>query len=293
MTSNTITPVQSATVRSSDGTAIAYHSLGAGPDVIVIGGALRTGQDYLPLARVLAQSFAVHVVDRRGRGASGPQGPGYSIGKECEDLLAVQAATGATAVFGHSYGGLVALETARRAGVFTQIAVYEPGVSVNGSIPASWMPRYRQMLASGDTRGAFACMVRQSGFAPNPLSVMPLWYTRAVLRVVIRAQQWRQMEPLLGSNLAEHEQVISLDDGTVDRYASISARVLLLGGQQSPSFITTDLFDVLCRTIPGSAAEILDGLGHDAPEGKAPDVVGERVRQFCLGSGPPCAPHRR
>jgi pimeloyl-ACP methyl ester carboxylesterase len=280
MTSNTITPVQSATVRSSDGTAIAYHSLGTGPDVIVIGGALATGQDYLPLARVLAQSFAVHVVDRRGRGASGPQGPGYCIGKECEDLLAVQAATGATAVFGHSYGGLVALETARRAGVFTQIAVYEPGVSVNGSIPVGWMPRYRQMLASGDTRGAFACMVRQSGFTPKPLSVMPLWYTRAVLRVVIRAQQWRQMEPLLGSNLAEHKQQISLDDGTVDRYASISARVLLLGGQKSPSFITTDLFDVLRRTIPGSAAEILDGLDHNAPEEKAPDVVGERVRQF-------------
>jgi hypothetical protein len=97
---------------------------------------------------------------------------------------------------------------------------------------------------------------------------------------VIRAQQWRQMEPLLGSNLAEHEQAISLDDGTVDRYAPISARVLLLGGQKSPSFITTDLFDVLRHTIPGSAAEILDGLDHDAPEEKAPDVVGERVRQF-------------
>jgi pimeloyl-ACP methyl ester carboxylesterase len=279
-TSNTITAVRSATVRSSDGTAIAYHSLGTGPIVIVIGGAMAAGQDYLPLAQVLAQSFAVHVVDRRGRGASGPQGPGYSIGKECEDLLAVQAATGATAVFGHSYGGLVALETARRAGVFTQIAVYEPGVPVNGSIPVGWLPRYRQLLAAGDTRGAFACMVRQSGFAPNLLSVMPLWYTRAVLRVVIRAQQWRQMEPLLGSNLAEHEQAISLDDGTVDRYASIRARVLLLGGQKSPSFITTDLFDALRRTIPGSAAEILDGLDHNGPEEKAPDVVGERVRQF-------------
>jgi pimeloyl-ACP methyl ester carboxylesterase len=279
-TSNTITPVRSATVRSCDGTAIAYHSLGTGPDVIVLGGAMAAGQDYLPLARVLARSFAVHVVDRRGRGGSGPQGPGYSIGKECEDLLAVQAATGATAVFGHSYGGLVVLEMARRDGVFTQIAVYEPGVPVNGSIPVGWLPRYRQLLAAGDTRGAFACMVRQSGFAPKPLSVMPLWYTRAILRVVIRARQWRQMEPLLGANLAEHEQQISLDDGTVDRYASISARVLLLGGQKSPSFITTDLFDVLRRTIPDSAAEILDGLDHIAPEEKAPDVVGERVRQF-------------
>jgi pimeloyl-ACP methyl ester carboxylesterase len=99
-TSNTVTPVRSAAVRSCDGTAIAYHSLGTGPGVIVVGGAMAAGQDYLPLARVLARSFAVHVVDRRGRGGSGPQGPGYCIGKECQDLLAVQAPTGATAVFG-------------------------------------------------------------------------------------------------------------------------------------------------------------------------------------------------
>lgn len=291
MTSSAIT-ITSATVRSADGTVIAYHSLGAGTDVIVVGGALHTGEDYLPLARHLAQCFAVHVVDRRGRGVSGPQGADYSIGKEREDLLAVQAATGATAVFGHSYGGLVALETARLASIFTHVAVYEPGVPVNGSIPAGWVPGYRQMLASGDTRGAFACMVRQSGFAPKPLSLMPLWYARAVLRVVIRAQQWRRMEPLLGSHLAEHEQAVSVDDGTVDRYASISARVLLLGGRRSPSFITTDLFDQLCHTIPHSVADILDGLEHDAPVGKPAGVVGERVRQFLLTDATPDRPGR-
>jgi alpha-beta hydrolase superfamily lysophospholipase len=74
-----------ATVTSADGTLIGYQRLGTGePSVIVIGGAMRTGQDYLPLARHLARGCAVYVMDRRGRGDSGPQGADYGIEKECE-----------------------------------------------------------------------------------------------------------------------------------------------------------------------------------------------------------------
>ena len=40
----------------------------------------------------------------------------------------MQAKTGAERVFGHSYGGFVALQTARRAAVFRHVAVYEPAV---------------------------------------------------------------------------------------------------------------------------------------------------------------------
>ncbi len=223
-------------------------------------------------------------MDRRGRGASGPQGPGYGIDKEYADLLAVQASTGATAVFGHSFGGLVALETARRSAVFSQVAVYEPGVSVGGSVPVGWMPRYRELLAAGDTRGAFASMVRQSGGGPKALAKMPSWYLRLILRLVIRRRQWQEMEPLLEANLAEHEQVARLDEGTVERYSSITARVLLLGGRKSPPFLTTELFESLQRTIPDSVAEILHGLGHTAPDEKAPERVAERVRaHLCMG----------
>jgi len=272
-------------IRSADGTRIAYQSLGAGEGVIVVGGALRAGADYLALARVLARSHAVHLVDRRGRGASGPQGPRYSIEKETDDLLAVQAATGATAVFGHSYGGLIALEAARRSAVFSQVAVYEPGVSVGGSLPVAWMHRYRELLVAGDTRGAFASMVRQSGFAPSAIEKMPLWCARLVLRLVITPHQWQRIEPLLDTNLAEHEQVARLDDGTLDRYSAITARVLLLGGRKSPPFITTELFDALHRTIPDAAVEIIDGLDHTAPDEKAPELVGERIGRYLLDTG--------
>jgi pimeloyl-ACP methyl ester carboxylesterase len=108
-------------------------------------------------------------------------------------LAAVQAATGATAVFGHSYGGFVALEAARRLAVFSHVAVYEPGVSIAGSIPVAWVPRYRQLLAAGDTRGAFAVFLRGSGAAPGPVTRLPVWYLRAVLRLMVSGEQWRRM----------------------------------------------------------------------------------------------------
>ncbi len=121
--------------------------------MIVVGGALRTARDYLPLAGALAHhACTVHVVDRRGRGASGPQGPHYTLRSEAEDLLAVQAETGARLVFGHSYGGLAVLETARLSPVFDRIAVYEPGVPV-GPVPSAWIRPGRRPPRGGLSPG--------------------------------------------------------------------------------------------------------------------------------------------
>jgi pimeloyl-ACP methyl ester carboxylesterase len=270
-------------VRSTDGTAIGYETVGAGEGLLVIGGAWRTARDYLPFARALSDSFTVHVIDRRGRGHSGPQGAEYSIEREIEDLLAVQAQTGATIVFGHSYGGLIALEAAWRSPAFSDVAVYEPGVSIAGSLPLGWMELYRQRLADGDPRGAFAAMVRGAGGAPRALERMPLWYVKLILRLFIRKQQWRQIEPLLPAGLAEHEQVVALDDTTARRYQAITARVLLLGGGKSRSLATTGLFDQLTATIPHSSSELIDGLNHTAPDEKAPHVVADRLRRHLRG----------
>jgi pimeloyl-ACP methyl ester carboxylesterase len=268
-------------VRSRDGTRIGYRSVGARPrGLIVLGGALRGGEDYLPFARPLARSFAVHVVDRRGRGSSGPQAPEHRLEHECEDLLAVQAETGADAVFGHSFGGLVALETARRTDVFSQVAVYEPGVSVDGSIPLGWLTPYRKQLAAGDRRGAFAAMVRHGGFAPSFLTRMPLWYVKLVLRLAIRERRWQQIEALLESNLVEHELLAQHDHDNIERFRSITARVLLLGGSNSPAFLTSDLLPALASVIPDATIAILDQLDHLAPDEKAPEIVAQRTLDF-------------
>ena len=278
-----MTTTKAGSARSQDGTAIAYETLGAGEGLVVLGGAWRSGRDYLHLARALARYFEVHVVDRRGRGRSGPQGPNYSLERELEDLFAVEAQTGAAIVFGHSYGGLIALEAARRSSVFSDVVVYEPGVSVAGSIPLGWIPRYRALLAAGDRRGAFATMVRGAGGAPPALERMPLWYVKLMLRLFINEDRWRQIDRLLESGLAEHEQVAALDQRTADRYRDVIARVVLLGGDKSRPHLTTALFGQLTATIANCSGELIVGLDHTAPDEKAPDLVAERARHHLLG----------
>jgi pimeloyl-ACP methyl ester carboxylesterase len=109
---------------------------------------------------------------------------------------------------------------------------------------------------------------------------MPLWYIKLVLRLAIRERRWQQMEPLLESNLVEHELVAQLGDDNIERFRSITARVLLLGGSKSPAFLTSDLLPALASVIPDATVAILDRLDHLAPDEKAPEIVAQRTLDF-------------
>jgi pimeloyl-ACP methyl ester carboxylesterase len=76
------------TVRSKDGTAIAFERGGDGPALIFLGGALSSGVRNFPpfveLARLLEPRFTVYRFDRRGRGDSGDTQP-YGVEREVEE----------------------------------------------------------------------------------------------------------------------------------------------------------------------------------------------------------------
>ncbi len=90
------------TVLSQDGAKISYLTMGSGPSVLVIPGALSMATDYAAFASALAEHFTVYTIERRGRGLSSPQGDDYSILKEREDVLALLQETGASLLVGHS-----------------------------------------------------------------------------------------------------------------------------------------------------------------------------------------------
>ncbi|MCX5447939.1 alpha/beta hydrolase [Streptomyces nigrescens] len=280
MSQNFQTPLAcQRTALSADGTPISYRTMGDGPHLILLGGALRTSDDYLPLASVLATSFRVHLVERRGRGASGPQGPHYTLRKEVEDLLAVQSETGARLAFGHSYGGLVILETARSYPVFDRTAVYEPGVPA-APVPTGWMGPYRERLTAGDSYGAFVHFIQGAGGAPPILAKLPYWYLRYALRIGFRGPSWQRMRPLLAANLAEHKQVAA-QQGKLAGFGAVTASVLLLCGSRSQLASKTQ-FGALREILPTAVQETLNGLNHFGPEGKTAAVVAERARAFLL-----------
>jgi len=261
-----------SSVTSDDGTTIAYTSIGMGPGVLLVPGALTVAADFAPLARALSGAFTVHVIERRGRGASGPQGEDYAIARECEDLRAVRSATGASLVFGHSFGGLVALEAAIGDGGLRHVAVYEPGVSIRGSVPIGWAERCRSELDAGRPLDAFATFVR--GMSPQSAGRLPRWMLKVILRSAIRGPEREQKFRLLRGTIREHAEAARLD-GTAERYRQISAHMLLMSGRHASG--TASATHALAEMLPGARTASLERCDHFAPE-KKPELVAEHLR---------------
>src|SRR5436190_1048679 len=114
------------TIRSRDGTPIAYERVGTGPPLILVVGAFNARPTGTPLAARLADRLTVVNYERRGRGMSGDTAP-YAVAREIEDLEALLGtAGGAAAVFGYSSGAILALLAAARGLPITRLVLYDP-----------------------------------------------------------------------------------------------------------------------------------------------------------------------
>ena len=132
----------SRVVRSADGTPIAVFASGATaesadrPALLLVHGAAADHTTFRVIGPRLADRYAVHAIDRRGRGGSGDTGP-YAIEREFEDVAAVAEAvateTGrAVAVVGHSYGGRCALGAALLTDAIGAVVCYEGAPTPRG-----------------------------------------------------------------------------------------------------------------------------------------------------------------
>jgi pimeloyl-ACP methyl ester carboxylesterase len=125
-------PVQKS-VKSKDGTVIAYEQSGRGPAVILVASSLADRSDTKRLAALLAPQFTVINYDRRGRGLSGDTPP-YQVQREVEDIAALlDEAGGSACLFGSSSGAVLALEAAASDLDITKLALYEPPFRVDRS----------------------------------------------------------------------------------------------------------------------------------------------------------------
>jgi pimeloyl-ACP methyl ester carboxylesterase len=264
------------TVVSRDGTEIAYQTIGKGPGVLIVPGALAMAHDFDAFARELAERFTVVTIERRGRGRSGPQGDDYSIDSECDDVAAVQAATGAKLLFGHSFGGFVALEAARRSNVFERLAVYEPGVSIDGSVDVSWAAATQGQLARGQHLAAFITFVR--GINPQTTGKAPRWLLRLILPIAIRKREREQKYRLLPATIREHAEAARLDN-TYDRYRDVTAEVLLMAGKDADATGAGSAGKRVVAVLPRATLAEFPALDHFGP-GKRPKEVAEVVSQF-------------
>src|SRR2546425_3505958 len=246
-------------VLSQDGSKISYLTMGSGPSVLVIPGALSMAADYAAFASALAEHFTVYIIERRGRRRSRSQGDDYSMIKECEDVFALQQKTGASLLVGHSFGGLVALEVARNNPSLTKLAVYEPGVSIDGSIPMDWMPGYEKKLAEKKYLDAFVEFLLSVG--PLRARKTPPWLMKLLLPLFLSARERKQRLGLLHECLREHQEEARLDS-SYGNYREIAAGVLLMYGGKSDLPWVHPAMERLAAVLPRSETKAFPRLDH-------------------------------
>jgi len=172
-----------AQVASKDGTKIAYETIGQGPPLVIVWGAMgaRDSPFTKAMREELAKSFKVYDYDRCGRGESGDRKP-YAVAHEVEDLRAICAAAGGSPyVWATSSGAALALEAAAAGVPMRMLAAHEPPYMV-GEHMAKFDDDYERnvtRLVREDKRSeAVACFMRTVG-VPAPvvwvMRLMPFW----------------------------------------------------------------------------------------------------------------------
>lgn len=256
------------TVTSPDGTRIAYDRHGDGPPIVCLHGGL-TRHYWDPLVPQFADDYTVIRPDRRGRGES-EDADAYSIEREVADARAVvEAVDGSPVLFGHSFGGLQAIEAARDTAVAGVVA-YEPAYLVDEyRAEADLAARMQARLDAGDPRGA----------------------TKLHLREVLHGDDvddldaWLDNWPVWPAPVDHVENTIrmnrALEDHPLPETLDVDAPVLLLTGSEGPPHLRESVRAVHDALPDGRLVEF-EGVGHGGPT-EAPDRTAEVVRDFADG----------
>jgi pimeloyl-ACP methyl ester carboxylesterase len=241
------------TVKSVDGTVIAYDRSGDGPTLVVSVGAFCTRQTFVA-PEDLRQRFTVITYDRRGRGDSGDTEP-FAPEREFEDLAAVAAAAGPEPpfVFGHSSGAAIALRAAAAGLPTAGIVAYEaPFLNEDAPRPAVDPAEHiRELVSSGRRRAAVAFWMSEVVHLPDEM-----------LAQVDDAPWVAALEPLTAT--LPYDLAVTAGGVPASELGRITAPVLILGGENSPAWFRRSVAEQAAAT-PGAQLRILDGYDHNAP----------------------------
>jgi len=245
------------TVRSKDGTAIAFERIGHGLPVILVDGALcsRAMGPSGPLAKLLAPHFTVFTYDRRGRGESGDTAP-YAVGREVEDIEALlNAAGGAAFVWGTSSAAVLALDAANRLTGIRKLAVYAAPFIVEDSRPPilkeHW-DRIGEAAAAGRRGEAVGLFLKEVGVPALFVAVMRLMPVWAKLKAAAHTLRYD------GAIVQDNQRGKPLP---ADRWASVSIPTLVMDGGKSPAWMRRGN-QSLANVLPNAQYRTLEGQTH-------------------------------
>lgn len=262
-------------VVSRDGTRIAVFSSGEGRPLVLVHGTTADHTTFRALAPVLATSFRVHEIDRRGRGASGDGSGPYRIELEYEDVAAVADAVAAESgepvdVFGHSYGGRCGLGAALLTAAIARIVVYEgapaPAADGGGYRPAGVEARIAALIDAGESDAALQAFFRE--IVRMPESELDAYRANPV---------WPARVAAVGTALRELDGEAS-PAASLEALGRVEQPVLqVLGGASAPIF--RDATEALDARLANGRVIVIDGARHAAHHTHV-DALAGAIRAF-------------
>ena len=258
------------TVRSRDGTTIAFDRSGRGPSLIIVNGALSDRRAVPDLASRLADELTVIAYDRRGRGDS-TDTPPYSVEREIEDLAAlIDAAGGSAFVLGHSSGAVLALRAAASGVPIAKLALYEPPLMVDDTrppIPDDYVAHLDELVAAGRRGEAVSYFLTTGPLVPPP-----------VIDQMRTSPGWPPMEAMAHTipyDARIMDGLMTDDTRPLARWASVATPTLVLDGGASPPWIRHGA-SALAEVLQDASTATLEGQGH----GPASDVLAPVLLEF-------------
>jgi pimeloyl-ACP methyl ester carboxylesterase len=245
---------------------------GTGRPLLIVPGVMADAAAWQPVVDALEPAGPVYVLNRRGRRPSGELGADYSVRTEIDDLdrvldeiVAAEDAEQGLDLFGWSFGGLVALETAaRRPAAVHSLILYEPVVRPFGH---HVLGALREADEAGDLDRAVEIVNREvSGFSQEYVARLrrsPAW---EALR--------RLAAPLARELTALNRHRADLRElGKLDRPVT-----LLLGAENEGVPPYGDAFAAFASALPRARVVTMPGLGHLA-HAQAPESLARHIEQ--------------
>ncbi|OWK39370.1 alpha/beta fold hydrolase [Fimbriiglobus ruber] len=251
----------------ANGIRLFYQQSGDGPDVVLVH-AVTSNQAvwvFSGLSDALASDgFRVTTYDLRGHGMSDRPSAGYTSAVMAEDLRALHAALGLAPAFviGHSFGGVVGLNT----------ALLYPACVRGVMLSDSFFPGLRHIEPNFgrsnvwlDLRETFRKVGVDLG---ETVDFTRLFRTAAVLSpdktkelegiVGVLGRGWLRQLPRLAETTCGNE-VLAEAGLTAERIASVSCPVVALYDEFSPFLATSSWLE---RHLPQCTAEIIPAAKH-------------------------------
>jgi pimeloyl-ACP methyl ester carboxylesterase len=236
------------TVRSRDGTLIAYERTGQGPIAVLVHGSGGDHRIWRRPAAHLAADLTVVSMARRGRGGSGPYTGDHVIEREYEDVAVLADAFDEPVVLvGHSYGARCCLHGALLSARGVRgLVLYDPPVF--RPTPAHVVDRFAELVAAGDRDGAAELFFSEFGDPPAEVA-----RRRAT-------SGWRMV--------ADNAHTIAPEFGALRGYrfdpgdfADLRVPTLVLVGGASPPNMRQSAAGIVAA-LPDARLEVLDGQAH-------------------------------